>query len=154
MKIAITGTTRGLGKSLAEHFKNKGCHVIELNRHDSKIEPAIGCDVYINNTYGNGLQIELFNELLTKVKKMIVMGSIASDYPDPNMPVYSQHKKELKERVLEVVKSKETNRADILLLQLTGASYNDTDLIKRTIDFWIDNPQITLISFIPGESNE
>ena len=153
MKIAITGTTRGLGKALADHFKNKGCHVIELNRQDEKIESATGCDVFINNAYGEGLQIELFDKLLTKVKKMIVMGSIASDYPDPKMPVYSQHKKELKQQVLDAIKSKQTNTADILLLQLTGASYNNTRLITKTIDFWLDNPTITLISFTPGEPN-
>jgi hypothetical protein len=118
-----------------------------------KVEPAIGCDIYINNAYSNGMQIDLFNELYFRVKKMIVIGSIAADCPDPTMPLYSQHKKELKDRVLTVANSVEPNKADILLLQLTGDSYNDSVLIKRTIDFWLDNPKITCVSFIPGEPN-
>jgi len=65
---------------------------------------------------------------------------------------YSKHKKELKERVLEVANSS-VNKADILLLQLTGDSYNDYNLIIRTIDFWLEYPKITCVSFIPGKPN-
>jgi putative NADH-flavin reductase len=152
MKVCITGTTRGIGKSLAEHFKNKGCEVVELNRGDLKVEPGVGCDLYINNAYANGCQIDIFNQLYSSVAKMVVIGSIASDYPDPDMPAYSQHKKELKERVLEIANSS-INKADILLLQLTGESYNDSNLIIRTIEFWLANPKITCVSFVPGKPN-
>ncbi len=153
MKVCITGTTRGIGKVLAEYFKKTGCKVIELNRGDAIIESSIGCDLFINNSYINGHQIDIFNQLYTKVGKIIVMGSIASDHPDPLMPVYSQHKKELKDRVLQVANSTEPNKADILLLQLTGESYNDSNLIIRTIDFWLDYPKVTSISFTPGKPN-
>lgn len=149
LKVCITGTTRGLGKLLAEHFNSKGYDVIELNRGDVIVESAIDCDLFINNAYINGHQIDIFNQLYDKVGKMIVMGSIASDYPDPQMPEYSQHKRELKERVLEVA----SKNANILLLQLTGESYNDTTLIQNTIDFWLDNPKVTCISFVHGEPN-
>jgi NADP-dependent 3-hydroxy acid dehydrogenase YdfG len=149
IKVCITGTTRGLGKSLAEHFNSKGYEVVELNRGDVIVESAIGCDLFINNAYINGHQIDIFNQLYDKVGKMIVMGSVAADYPDPQMPEYSQHKRELKERVLEVA----SKNANILLLQLTGESYNDTTLIKNTIDFWLDNPKVTCISFVHGEPN-
>ena len=149
LKVCITGTTRGLGKLLAEHFNSKGYDVIELNRGDVIVESAIDCDLFINNAYINGHQIDIFNQLYDKVGKMIVMGSIASDYPDPQMPDYSQHKRELKERVLEVA----SKNANILLLQLTGESYNDTTLIQNTIDFWLDNPKVTCISFVHGEPN-
>jgi NADP-dependent 3-hydroxy acid dehydrogenase YdfG len=151
-KVCITGTTRGIGKALAEHFKKLGWEVIELNRGDENIKPAIGCDLYINNAYGNGMQIDIFDQLCANVAKMVVIGSIASDYPDPGMLTYSQHKKELKDRVLEIANSSD-NKTDILLLQLTGESYNDSNLITRTIDFWIDNPKITCISFVPGKKN-
>ena len=149
LKVCITGTTRGLGKLLAEHFNSKGYDVIELNRGDVIVESAIDCDLFINNAYINGHQIDIFNQLYDKVGKMIVMGSIASDYPDPQMPEYGQHKRELKERVLEVA----SKNANILLLQLTGESYNDTTLIQNTIDFWLDNPKVTCISFVHGEPN-
>ena len=152
MKVCITGTTRGIGKTLAEHFKQLEWEVVELNRGDEIINSAVGCDLLINNAYINGHQIDIFNQLYASVAKMVVMGSIASDYPDPNMPAYSQHKKELKERVLEVANSS-VKKADILLLQLTGDSYNDSKLITSTIDFWLANPKITLVSFIPGKPN-
>lgn len=152
-KVCITGTTRGLGKALAEHFKNKGCDVVELNRGDNKLQPAMDCDLFINNAYADGSQLYLFNQLYDSVKKMIVMGSIASDYPDLSMLEYSKHKLELKDHVLHVANSDKA-KADILLLQLTGESYNDTALIIRTIEFWLDNPKITCVSFVPGEKNE
>jgi len=152
LKVCITGTTRGIGKTLADHFKELGWEVIECNRGDEIIKSAVGCDLLINNAYGNGIQINIFNQLYASVAKMVVMGSIASDYPDPEMPAYSQHKKELKERVLEVANSS-VKKADILLLQLTGESYNDSSLIIRTIDFWLDTPKITCISFVHGSPN-
>jgi hypothetical protein len=151
-KVCITGTTRGLGKSLSDHFKNLGWEVVELNLGDPIVESAYGCDLFINNAYINGHQVDIFNQLYASVAKMIVMGSIASDYPDPNMPTYSQHKRVLKERVLEVANSSAI-KADILLLQLTGESYNDTDLIIRTIEFWLNNPKLISVSFVPGEPN-
>lgn len=151
-KVCITGTTRGIGKSLAEHFKKLEWEVIELNRGDAIIESAVGCDLFINNAYMNGHQIDIFNQLYASVAKMVVMGSIASDYPDPEMLGYSQHKLELKERVMEVANSS-AKKADILLLQLTGESYNDPGLIARTIDLWLEYPTITCMSFKPGEPN-
>jgi len=153
MKVVITGTTRGLGKLLAHHFVNNGDQVVELNRNDDKITPAVGCDLYINNAYGDGMQIGLFNQLYASVDKMIVMGSIAAYYPDPDMLLYSQHKRELKDRVLDVANGIE-NKADILLLELTGESYNDAGLVIRTISFWLENSKINRISFIPGEPNK
>ena len=152
MKVCITGTTRGIGKVLSQHFNQQGWEVVEFNRGDEVIKRSIGCDLFINNSYFDGHQIDIFNELYSSVGKMIVMGSIASDYPDPSMLEYSQHKKELKDRVLEIANSSMI-KADILLLQLTGESYNDNELIIRTIDFWLDNPKITCISFVPGIPN-
>jgi hypothetical protein len=153
MKVVITGTTRGLGKSLANHFNNLGCEVLEINRGDVIVESAHGCDLFINNAYINGYQVDIFNQLYASVAKMIVMGSIAADYPDPDMLAYSEHKRVLKERVLEVANSS-VKKADILLLELTGDSYNDAELVIRTIDFWLENSKITCVSFIPGEPNK
>lgn len=152
-KVCITGTTRGIGKSIAEHFKQLEWEVVELNRGDIIVESSIGCDLFINNSYINGHQIDIFNQLYASVAKMVVMGSIASDYPDPDMPAYSEHKRVLKERVLEVANSS-GRKADILLLQLTGESYNDPVLINSTIDFWLANPTINCVAFNPGQPNK
>lgn len=149
-KVCITGTTRGIGKAIAEHFKQLEWEVIELNRGDVIVESAVGCDLFINNAYINGHQIDIFNQLYASVAKMVVMGSIAADYPDPDMPAYSQHKKELKERVMDVAN---TGKYKILLLELTGASYNNPELITRVIDLWLEYPTLTAVSFIPGEPN-
>lgn len=151
-KVCVTGTTRGIGKSLAEHFKKLKWQVVEINRGDKIIENAIGCHLFINNAYINGHQLDIFNELYDRVSKMVVMGSIAADYPDPDMPAYSQHKKKLKDRVLEVANSS-AKKADILLLQLTGESYNNNELITRTIDLWLEYPTINCIAFMPGTPN-
>lgn len=151
MKVCITGTTRGIGQAIAEHFKKLGWEVVELNRGDVIVESAVGCDLFINNAYINGHQIDIFNQLYASVAKMVVMGSIAADYPDPDMPAYSQHKKELKERVMDVAN---TGKYKILLLELTGASYNDPELVTRIIDLWLDYPTLTSVAFVPGEPNK
>lgn len=123
-----------------------------LNRGSSIVAESLGCDLFINNAYGNGMQTELVNQLYSSVSKMIVIGSCAADYPDTTMLAYSKHKKELKDRVLDIVNSS-IDKADILLLQLTGESYNDSDLITRSIEFWLSNPKVTCINFIPGNPN-
>jgi len=151
-KVCITGTTRGIGKAIAEHFKQLEWEVVELNRGDEIVNTSVGCDLFINNAYINGHQIDIFNQLYASVAKMVVVGSIASDYPDPEMPAYSEHKRLLKERVLEVANSS-AKKADILLLQLTGESYNDPQLITRTIDFWLEYPKVNCIAFKPGKPN-
>ena len=149
-KVCITGTTRGIGKALADYFKNTGWEVVELNRGDEIVNSGIGCDLFINNAYIHGHQIDIFNQLYASVAKMVVMGSIAAKHPDPDMLDYSQHKKLLKERVMEVA---DTGKYNILWLELTGHSYNDTKLVIDTIEFWLKNPAITSVSFVPGEPN-
>jgi len=79
---------------------------LRLNRGDDIVTSAVGCNLFINNAYGGKLQIDLFNELHSRIKNIVVMGSVAADYPDPSMPEYSQNKKELKQRVLEVAEYK------------------------------------------------
>ena len=149
-KVCITGTTRGLGKFLKDYFTKKGYFVLGLNRGDDIANLAVGCNLFINNAYDGELQIELINQLHTRIRNIVVMGSIASDYPDPNRPEYSQHKKELKQRVLEIANTGKTN---MLLLELTGESYNDPETVAKVIDFWLNNPKITCVSFVHGEPN-
>ena len=149
-KVCITGTTRGLGKFLKEYYTKKGYFVMGLNKGDDIASLAVGCNLFINNAYNGEMQLDLVNKLHTKIKNIIVMGSVAADYPDPNMPEYSQHKKELKHRVLELANTTTTN---MLLLELTGASYNNPETIAKVIDFWLDNPSITCVSFVHGEPN-
>jgi hypothetical protein len=138
LKIGITGTTRGLGKTLHDHFVNNDHHVIAFNR-GSDISAAVGCDLFINNTYG--IQMELLNQLYASVGKMIIMGSIVTDFPDAEMPAYTQYKTELEERVLEL------NKPNILLLKLSSTSYNDSQVVINAIEYWLLNPLVNVISF-------
>jgi hypothetical protein len=139
MKVGITGTTRGLGKALHDHFVNKDCHVVAFNRGSDIVDCAVGCDLFINNTYG--IQLGLLNQLHTSVGKMIVMGSIVTDYPDIEMPDYTQQKTKLEERVLEL------NLPNILLLKLSSTAYNDSQVVINAIEYWLANPLVNVISF-------
>jgi nucleoside-diphosphate-sugar epimerase len=146
LKVGITGTTRGLGKALHDHFVNKGYHVIAFNRGSDIVKGAVGCDLFINNTYG--MQMEFLNQLYASVGKMIIMGSIVTDFPDVEMPEYTQHKTELEERVLEL------NRPNVLLLKLSSTSYNDSQVVINAIEYWLLNPLVNVISFrATGEPN-
>ena len=138
LKVGITGTTRGLGQELHTHFVNKGHHVTEFNR-DSDMSAAIGCDLLINNTYG--IQMDILNQLYASVGKMVVIGSIVTDFPDVEMPNYTQQKTKLEERVLEL------NLPNILLLKLSSTAYNDSQVVIAAIEYWLANPLVNIISF-------
>jgi hypothetical protein len=138
LKVGITGTTRGLGQALHDHFVNQGCDVIVFNR-GSDMSSAVGCDLFINNTYG--IQMDILNQLYASVGKMIVMGSIVTDFPDVEMPDYTAQKTKLEERVLEL------NLPNILLLKLSSTAYNDSQVVINAVDYWLENPLVNVISF-------
>ena len=145
LKVGITGTTRGLGQALHDHFVKKGCDVIVFNR-GSDMSAAVGCDLFINNTYG--IQMDILNQLYASVGKMIVMGSIVTDFPDLEMPDYTAQKTKLEERVLEL------NLPNILLLKLSSTAYNDSQVVINAVDYWLVNPLVNVISFrATGEPN-
>lgn len=146
MNIAITGTTRGLGKYLFDYYKINN-NIIKFNRGDSIrsfIHEINNIDLLINNSYLDGYQNQLFDSTINKVKKMVVMGSIAADNPDPSNPEYSKNKKILQEKIKQF-------NSNILYLKLTGKSYKNFDSIVSTIDLWINNPVIKSVEFYPYE---
>ena len=138
LKVGISGTTRGLGQALHDYFVNKGCHVTAFNR-GSDIRDAVGCDLFINNTYG--IQMDILNQLYASVGKMVIMGSIVTDFPDVEMPDYSKQKTKLEERVLEL------NLPNILLLKLSSTAYNDSQIVIDAIEYWLENTLVNVISF-------
>jgi hypothetical protein len=137
LKVGITGTTRGLGKALHDYFVNKGCWVIAFNR-GSDIREASGCDLFINNAYS--IQSTVL-ELYSTVGKMVVMGSIVTDFPDTEMPDYTQYKTELEEQILAL------KSPNILLLKLSSTAYNDSQVVINAIEYWLENPLVNVISF-------
>ena len=138
LKVGITGTTRGLGRALHDHFVNQGHHVIAFNR-GSDMSAAVGCDLFINNTYS--IQMDTLNQLYASVGKMIVMGSIVTDFPDVEMQDYTTQKTKLEERVLDL------NLPNILLLKLSSTAYNDSQVVIDAIEYWLENPLVNVISF-------
>ena len=65
-KFYITGTRRGLGKALSDRYGN--CHSLE------------DCDIFINCKHNGFEQVELLYEAAKLKKKIINIGSHASDY--------------------------------------------------------------------------
>lgn len=74
MKIAITGHTSGIGKSLAEILQVRGHEVVGISRRDGEnirrtahtanlIDP---CDIFINNAQSQFAQTELLFEVWKK----------------------------------------------------------------------------------------
>jgi short-subunit dehydrogenase len=156
-EIHITGYSRGLGKSLYNYYLDRGLVVVGYGRENSlnSISSKVTtCDLFIINSYADGKQIDLLNEIYNKVKKIVVMGSVVSYQPDPLLPEYSKNKKILTERIRELQRNKLPNCADILLLQLSAKSYNQPNLILKMIDIWLLNNTICEISFDPsGDPN-
>ena len=151
MKCCITGYTRGLGKVINDYLVAQGWTVIGFSSStnlDRIVELSKNCDLFVNNAYGAGIQIELLNQLYNSVGKMIVCGSVVTDSPDPQLPVYTQHKKELEHRFLQVA---DTANSQMLLLKLSSDAYNNPQLILRSIEFWLRNPEIKVITYVAKE---
>lgn len=151
MKCCITGNTTGLGKVLNDYFVSQGWTVFGFNSVtglNRVIELSSDCDLFINNAYANGMQIDFLNQLYNSVGKMIICGSVVTDFPDPSLPVYTTHKKQLENRFLEVA---DHAKSQMLLLKLSSDAYNSPDLILKTIEFWLQNPQIKVITYVATE---
>ena len=94
MKVAITGHTKGLGRSVTEQIQKMGWEVygfcretgydIRIPDHRKKIIwESKNCDIFINNAYSDYGQIDLLYEMYAAWKdqsKLIInIGSAASD---------------------------------------------------------------------------
>lgn len=144
MNFYITGASRGLGEYLAKYFE---CFVIGrpvdlVNDFESIIETGFEeGSVVILNAHAN--QLEYVKHLKDKCR-LVVMGSIASAHPDPEMPEYSKTKLELENYVGSIATH---NKYPILYLRLTSSSYKNYQMIASSIQFWLSNPDITFIGY-------
>jgi len=114
MKIAITGHTKGIGKSLYDILslsnnvkgfsKSKGYDITKKTDRSWILQEIKDCDVFINNAYDDFAQSSMLYELWTdwynKEKTIITIGS---DVTEHNLPLqwkdllqYQMHKKSLK----------------------------------------------------------
>jgi len=159
MKVRITGHTKeieddlcgSLGSKIYTYYKSQGHDVKGFSSGNSLeeiIEQSKNCDIFFNNAYcDSNLQLKLLNALHDKVDKMVVSGSVVTEYPDPNDPVYTNNKKILEQRFMELAINKLPNVADLLLLKLTSSSYKNSETIMNTVDFWIQNPTVISLTF-------
>jgi len=152
-KVAITGHTKGLGKYIAEMFDYSNWNVTGFSRtngynietdYETIADTIKGYDLFVNNAYADGYQLDLLELTYGRVENIIVMGSVASDWPDPAMPIYSEHKRQLEHRCRELANEGKSN---ILLLKLTGRSYTNDYLIKKTINFWLEHKSFCEITY-------
>lgn len=102
MKIAITGHTSGIGKSLLHEFQSRGHEVMGFSRSNGydianeKIQERIlneisTVDIFINNAHKRFCQVEIFSRVWkswrNEPKKIINIGSIITESRtghDPN----------------------------------------------------------------------
>lgn len=159
MKCVITGHTTGLGLVLFEHFQTLGWEVIGVSRQtgydletdvNRVVELVNQADLFINNANVGRAQIELLNAVNKNIKQ-IVMGSVAGEYNDSLQTDYSQHKADLAQRCRELSLAPETTLLHIQISMLEDAVNGDV-LIKfkdvvDVIDFWLENPKFTNLSF-------
>jgi NAD(P)-dependent dehydrogenase (short-subunit alcohol dehydrogenase family) len=142
MKIAITGHTKGIGKSIADLLYDH--EIVGLSRttgYDiadvSKIcKAASDCDVFINNAYHSKYQTEILNMMyiLWKDQNKIIIniGSTVTDYPrteiekDHEQWDYRDDKKSLQSLFRKLAKSNSVCR-----LGLVTPGSTDTDMVRH-----------------------
>lgn len=143
MKFYITGSSRGLGKYLAEQFDcNRFDRPIDLNRDIDVVCNSIleGSTVILN---AHASQLEYVYRLKDKCR-LVVIGSIAAIHPDCSMPKYSEEKSNLEKSFQQIAPR---SNYPMLYLQLTSSSYLNYELIAKSINFWLDNPIINFIGY-------
>lgn len=150
MKAVITGNPeKGLGKAFGDHFSSKGYEVEFIRSADDDemvAKKVVGCNVFVNNAYNeNGQQSKLLVALKDVVDKMIVVGSMASVFPDAKQFEYSNQKKILQNIFYN--KCSMIGNTHQLLLSITGSAHKNPDMLMRCVDFWLENPQVVEMKF-------
>jgi NAD(P)-dependent dehydrogenase (short-subunit alcohol dehydrogenase family) len=95
MKIAITGHTSGIGKSLLDEFQCRQCQVVGFSRstgHDITndaiqqhiVDQLDTIDIFVNNAHAGLAQTELFTKIWNKwrmlPKRIVNIGSISTTF--------------------------------------------------------------------------
>ena len=97
MKIAITGHTSGIGKSLFDYFsqendcigfsRSTGYNISQQSSRESIIADSADCDIFVNNAYSNYDDSQLFllqgiyNSWKQQDKIIINISSRITDFP-------------------------------------------------------------------------
>jgi short-subunit dehydrogenase len=154
MKVYILGKSRGLGKELLTLFETDGYQVQGFDRtngfdiendYEKIIDQIEENSLIIINAYANGSQKKILEKLINSNNKIVVMGSIASRFADPEMLEYSKHKKDLEDYFMNEAKGQQAS--DLLIINLTGKTYKDSKLIYDSIKFWLLNTDIIAFTY-------
>ena len=141
MKIAITGTTSGIGKELSCQLSKDGHDVLELNKNngfdisrDADNIANIDFDVFINNAHHNFSQVNLLFKLweLNKNRKCIIIsiGSVSGDGNKDKKNKYAIQKSALEKSCKQLQLT--DSDAKVCLLKLGRV---DTPLVKHITDY-------------------
>jgi hypothetical protein len=157
MKIAITGHTNGLGKSIYTHFDKIGHEVIGLSRSNgfdiSKnlqtiIDIAKTCDLFFNNAHVGTAQSDLIKNVF-KDTMIVTSGSMGADYWQSGNPYYLE-----KFQIEKTHKEYRSQTSMAMLLLKMGYLENYIDRkpipykqVISSIDHWLENPRISMIEF-------
>lgn len=155
-KIAITGHTSGLGKSLFDHYRQKGCVVegfsrsngydlFTLGTQDRILQRINDYDVLINNAYAGWSQIELlyltFEKWKTQPKHIINISSNSGDGVKNFVHPYAAHKTALDKASEQLNAIKEAH------CRVTNLRPGWLDT-ERVAKFNINEPKIALTEMI------
>jgi hypothetical protein len=106
MKIAITGHTKGIGKSIADKFSSENYEVLgfskstgfDISKEQDRINIfnlASNADIFVNNAYDPEGQIDLLRKFINAWegtnKRIINISSKASICPPEFLPGYEQY---------------------------------------------------------------
>jgi len=154
--IAIIGHTRGIGKAIAELYKDKGYQVIGMSRsngyditvdQEKIVDTVRDCDLIVINAHAGRSQLKLLKNMYSryndKSKKVAVITSTSGtpwgrdeDFDDRNYQQYCDHKQELIGYISEL-------QEDLLLRAMSVydvcPDVVDTDMTK---DLWTTLPKL------------
>jgi len=113
MKIAITGHTSGIGKSLHEIYpdsigfsRSTGHDISTVDGRFKIINDSQDCDIFFNNAHLGFSQItllyQLWNEWQDKDRTIVCISSDASNYNHNEAKPYSIHKRALEDACLQL----------------------------------------------------
>ena len=158
MRIHITGTTKGLGKSIKEYAELRNYSVTAFDRPMYDLERNVGSfvrtdfDVYVNNAYHGWTQTELLYKLWEANKnrhcKIISIGSVVADKLYDRVYPYAIHKIALSEACKQLqqidsyckVTHIKLGRMDTEMTSHRSGPKLDTAIIARQIWHVIDMP--------------
>lgn len=167
MKCVVTGHTSGIGRAIYNHFLSKGWQVKGMSRstgyhiiedREKIISESAGVDIFVNCAYDGTGQLDLLNSLHSKVKNMIVVGSVGADWANI-WKDYGLNKFNLQERCKEIALEDDDSNANIFYLKLAFCENSNWPIfidekykssfaeILKIIDTWLEVPKIFSVEF-------